>query len=199
MEVKTQINSIKELSNYMEKVTWKQSDEFYHNSFNLIKEYDNNINRLDYAHLDECCWQMIKHINFYKLEDVCKILYEYLLNNDNKVSKCFKNQLTEEYYYDADELFGGGSSNFIFERFFKYSIKAKNFVIVSQMINCDNEEYILNNIDLFVKNNQLEVIEDFILEIDTYNFKEIFEKLLQYKDKKIDAFAINVYRKYNEL
>lgn len=199
MEVKVQINNIKELSNYMEKVTWKQSDEFYHNSFNLIKKYGNNINLLDHAHLDECCWQMIKHINFYKLEKMCRALYEYISSNSDKASECFRSCLQEEYYYDGDELFGGGSSNFIFERFFNYSIKEKNFIIVAKMVNCDNEEYVLENIDFLVKNNQLKVIEDFILEMATYNFKEIFEKLLRYKNEKIDAFAIDVYRKYNEL
>lgn len=198
MEVKVQINNIKELSNYMEKITWKQSDEFYHNSFNLIKGYSEH-NRLERTYLDECCWQIIKHINFYKLEKMCRTLYEYISSNSDKVSECFMSCLQEEYYYDGDELFGGGSSNFIFERFFNYSINAKNFIIVAKMVNCDNEEYVLENIDLFVKNNQLKVIEDFILEMEKYNFKEIFEKLLRYKNEKIDAFAIDVYRKYNEL
>lgn len=200
MEVKIQINSIKELSNYMEKTTWQQSDEFYYNSFNFIKEYDNNYNQIEHMYLDDCCWQMIEHINFYKLEKLCKMLYEYLLSNNNKVSKCFKKLLAEEeYYYDGDELFGGGNSNFIFEQFFNYSIETKDFSLVSEMINCDNEEYILNNIDLFVKNNQLEVIEKILLEIEDYNFKVIFEKLLEYKNEKIDKFAVDVYRKHYEL
>lgn len=198
MEIKLQINDIKELSKYLENVTWKQSDEFYQNAFNLIKGYSEH-NRLERTYLDECCWQIIKHINFYKLEKMCRVLYEYISSNSDKVSECFMSCLQEEYYYDGDELFGGGSSNFIFERFFNYSIKAKNFIIVAKMVNCDNEEYVLENIDFFVKNNQLEVIEDFILEMATYNFKEIFEKLLGYKNEKIDAFAIDIYRKYNEL
>lgn len=203
MEITLKINTVQELDKFLCSPCSKQSNSFYESVFDFLCNYNvTGINRQAY---EDCIWNFIRHINFYKLDNICYKLYEYVTkdnveDNDNKDNKnTFIDYLQEEYYYDGENDFNTKDndyiSNYIFEKFLELSFKNNNFDLVSDMINCDNENVFVNNLDKIIKNKQYDLLESICNNIDDDTFKTIFNMLIKYDIDDTCRLALSLYKK----
>lgn len=204
MEITLKIDTVQELDKFLCSPCSKQSDAFYKNVFDFLCNY--NITSINNQAYCNCIWNFLRHINFYKLDNICYKLYEYVTknnakDNDNKDNKnIFIDYLQEEYYYDGENDFNtkdnGYISNFIFEKFLELSFKNNKFDLVLDMINCDNEIILVNNLDKIIKNKQYDLLENICNNVDDDTFKIIFDMLIDYNTNDTNKLALSLYRKH---
>lgn len=201
MEITLKINTVDELDKFLSSPCSRQSDAFYEKVFDFLCNY--NTTSVKHQSYDDCIWNFLRHINFYKLESICNKLYEYVTKDaENDYNKnVFISNLQEEFYYDGENEFDtkkdGYISNYIFEKFLELSFKDNNFDLVLLMINCDNEIIFVNNLDKIIKNKQYDLLENVCKYVDDDIFKTIFDMLIKYDADDTNRLAIKLYRKRN--
>ena len=202
IQVTLELNNLNELSNFFECITSNQSSEFYTEVFRYLTDYtfSENESKQDF---NDCCWHLIKHINFYRLEKLCFNLYNFIISKNNTVNqKIFKDCLLQEYFEDddgfKDDLAG---TNFIFEQFLKYSVYENDFEMVCKMVQsfCVCEDIFKKAICDFINNKNFEIIKEICNYIENSTFNEIFEIMLRYNSKEINDIAIEMYKDYYEI
>lgn len=202
MEITLKINTVQELDKFLESPCSKQTDTFYESVFNFLCNY--NETSISHQAYYDCIWNFLRHINFYKLENICNKLYEYVTKDiENDYNKnAFIENLQEEFYYDGENEFNtkknGYISNYIFERFLDLSLKDNKFSLVLLMMNCDNENVFVKNLDKIIKNKQYDLLENICNYVDDDVFKTIFDMLIKYDADDTNRLALKLYRKRNK-
>lgn len=198
-----EINKLEELEGFFYYLKSKKNDDFYTDVFRYLIEYDlSDANSSIVQEYNNCCWELVKHINFYNLEKICFKLYNYVSSNKDCLNKkIFIDCLKDEFYYDSDNEFDCDEKekHFIFSNFLKYSIYSNNFEIAADMICCDNEKILVNEVLLMISNKQYDVLNNLCKNVEEDTFTDIFNLMLKHNSEEINKKAIEMYKAYNDL
>lgn len=198
-----ELNTLQEIEGFFYYLRTKKSDDFYTDIFRYLINYDlSDAVHKELQEYNNCCWEFIRHINFYNLEKICFSLYNYVSSNKDCLNKkMLIDCLKDEFYYDTENEYDceEKEKHFIFSNFLKYSIYSNNFDIAADMINCENENVLVNEVLLMITNKQYDELSSLCKNVDEDTFTDIFNLMLKHNSEEINKKAIEMYKTYNDL